>query len=367
MDQNHGDKHEGHSHHHIVPTKVALTIGASLLFLTGVTIWVAHIDLGALNFVVAMVVATVKALLVALFFMNLIYDRRENGVIFATAFLFLAIFFILTATDLFFRGDVYLKGPIATAQAKSKLSKPWVSTPDLIAHGKELFQVQCVACHGPEGKGDGVAAAALNPHPRNFTQAAGWKNGRKETMVFKTLKEGLPGSAMASFSTLPSDDRWALAAYVLSLGPQPVEKDTPADFAKIGVDPNAVGGGETEAATVPVEFAMKKMAQPDIAASTGGAAPSMQSAGGQLYVQNCASCHGDHGQGGIKVRTMALAPSPSYVETAPFRAASEAVSSEAAFDKIVTNGISGNMMPNFGQLSGAELRELHGTVRSLAK
>lgn len=367
MANNHDHKNEKH-HHHIVPDKVAFTIGATLLFLTGVTIWVAGIDLGAMNFFVAMVVATIKALLVALFFMNLIYDRRENGVIFATAFLFLAIFFVLTSTDLFFRGDVYVKGGIQVAQAKSKLTKPWISTPALVAHGKELFQVQCVACHGAEGKGDGVAAAALNPHPRNFTQNKDWVNGRRETMVFKTLKEGVAGSAMASFATLPPDDRWALAAYVLSLGPQPVDKDTPADFAKIGINPNAEGGGETAEATVPVEFAMQKMAMPDVAAAPAtGAAPESNSPGAQLYRNNCASCHGDHGQGGMKVRTMALAPSPAWVETMPFKAASDAVSNESSFSKVVVNGITGNFMPNFGQLSGAELHELHDYVRSLAK
>lgn len=360
--------HDGKQHHHhILPTGLALGIGAALLILTIVTVAVAHIDLGPLNFLVAMVIATTKALLVALFFMNLLYDRRENGVIFATAFLFLAIFLTLTATDLFFRGDVYLKGPIAVAQAKSKLSKPWISTPALVAHGKELFQVQCVACHGPEGQGNGPAAASLSPKPRNFTQNAGWVNGRKPTMVFKTLKEGVPGSAMASFATLSSDDRWALDAYVLSLGPQPVEKDTPADFAKIGVNPNAEGGGETEAATVPVEFAMKKMAQPEMATESAGASAESGNPGTQLYRENCASCHGARGEGGIKVKTMALAPSPAWIETTPFRASSEGVSSEAVFNKLVTAGIPGNFMPSFGQLSGAELRELYGTVRSFAK
>jgi mono/diheme cytochrome c family protein len=300
--------------------------------------------------------------------MNLLYDRRENGVIFGTGFLFLAIFMVLTGTDLFFRGDVYVHGPIEVAQAQSKLKKPWISTPELVAHGKELFMVQCVACHGVEGKGNGPAAAALNPHPRNFTQDKDWVNGRRPSMVFKTLKEGIAGSAMASFSTLSSDDRWALDAYVLSLGPQPVPKDSPEDFKKIGIDPNSEGGGEAVAATVPVEIAMKALAQPEIAIQNGGAQPALiQSAGGQLFGQYCASCHGSHGQGGIKVRTMALAPSAAYVETTPFRAGSEAISSEAAFSHLVINGIPGNVMPSFGQLSGAELHELQGFARSVAK
>src|SRR4051812_12500711 len=104
---NHEHGHSKH-HHHIMPNSVAVTIGTILLILTGVTVFVAGIDLGKLNFLVAFFVATVKAMLVMLFFMNLLYDRRENGVIFGASFLFLAIFIVLTSTDLFFRGNVYV-------------------------------------------------------------------------------------------------------------------------------------------------------------------------------------------------------------------------------------------------------------------
>src|SRR3954466_16173207 len=97
----------GHGHHYILPNGTAVAVGSTLLVLTVITVAVAHIDLGKLNFVVAMVVATIKGLLVATIFMNLRNDRRENAVIFATSFLFLAIFITLTSTDLFFRGDVY--------------------------------------------------------------------------------------------------------------------------------------------------------------------------------------------------------------------------------------------------------------------
>lgn len=368
-DHNKNDKHgNDHGHHHILPNKTALLIGGALLVLTGGTVLVAHVDLGAFNFFVAMAIATTKALLVALFFMNLYYDKKEYGAIFATAFLFLGIFIVLTGMDLFFRGDVYVKGPIAVAEAKSKLSKPWVSTPELVSKGRELFQAQCVACHGAEGQGNGPAAAALNPKPRNFTQNVGWKNGRKPTMVFKTLKEGIAGGAMASFATLPADDRWALAAYVLSLGPQPLDKDTPADFAKIGVNPNAEGGGaEPEAKTIPVELAMKMLSQPEIiAAAHQGLVREARSAGAQLYRQSCASCHGENGQGGIKVKTLAMAPSPAYVESMPFHSGSEVLSSEQAFVHVVGNGIPGSFMPGYGNLSGAEMRELYDYVRSLA-
>ena len=37
--------------------------------------------------------------------------------------------------------------------------------------GMEAFQANCAACHGPEGKGNGPAAAALDPKPRNLSDA----------------------------------------------------------------------------------------------------------------------------------------------------------------------------------------------------
>ncbi len=270
--ENKEKKHENHhQHHHILSTKMALGIGGTLLVLTWVTVTSAGIDLGRLNFFIAFVIASIKATLVALIFMNLKYDRRENAVIFASAFLFLAIFISLTVTDLFFRGDVYVKGPLVaevpSAQAQSSLRNPWISTPALISHGKEIFAAQCVTCHGSQGKGDGPAALSLNPHPRNFTQSEGWKNGRKPSQVFKTLREGIPNSPMSSFATLPVDDRWALVHYVLSLGPS-VPEDAPADLAKIGMDPTKQNGGAeeaTQAQSIPVELAIEQMVKEESA------------------------------------------------------------------------------------------------------
>jgi caa(3)-type oxidase subunit IV len=371
-------------HHHILPTKVACTIGAALIFLTGVTVWIAHVDLGPLNFVIAMAVASVKALLVALFFMNLFYDRAENGLIFLTSFLFLAIFVVLTATDLFFRGDVYVKGPLfAAVQAKSTLKKPWISTPQLVARGKELYAVQCVSCHGADGKGDGPAASALNPHPRNFHETAGWKNGRKPTMVFKTLKEGLPPSAMASYATLPSDDRWALAHYVLSLGPKP-EADTSQDFANMKIDPNQEGGGaQEEEKSIPVEIAMERAVVPEVPSEAHarmyypGMFPTATAmmegetriavpTGKQIYLSQCVQCHGLHGEGGIKVKAIGANP-VAYLTTLPFTAQSEEIKSEAGFKKRVQQGLPGQAMPAFGELSDAQLNGLYRYVSELVK
>ncbi len=261
-DGNQGGHQDGHHEHFILPEKMAVAVGVALLVLTAFTVWIAGVDLGRLNFTVALLVAVVKASLVGLVFMGLKYDRKENGLIFLTSFLFLAIFIVLTATDLLFRGDVYVKGPLVAATGKSQFKKPWISTPELVAKGKGLYEQQCVACHGATGQGNGPAGAALNPPPRNFTVAAGWKNGRKPTGVFKTLTQGL--NQMPVFSSLSSDDRWAMTQYVLSLAPNP-ETDTAADFAALKIDPTKDDGGAgagDESKSIPVEVAIDILAVP---------------------------------------------------------------------------------------------------------
>jgi cytochrome c oxidase subunit 4 len=94
-------------HIHITPIKIYLGIGLSLLLLTAVTVSVSFIHLGGWNAVVAVLIATLKALLVALFFMHLIYDRKIYFVVFSIALVFVSIFLAFTMFDVLRRGDIY--------------------------------------------------------------------------------------------------------------------------------------------------------------------------------------------------------------------------------------------------------------------
>jgi mono/diheme cytochrome c family protein len=85
------------------------------------------------------------------------------------------------------------------------------------AAGKMLFEKNCVVCHGKEGKGDGPAAAALNPRPKSFADPVVIAKSDKE--LFDTITKGRPGTPMVSFEkTLTEQQRWDVLAYVRSLG-----------------------------------------------------------------------------------------------------------------------------------------------------
>ena len=92
---------------HVLPLKVYLGVGSALLLMTAITVTVAQINLGPWNLVVALVIASVKALLVAFFFMHLFYDHKLYFIAFTTGLLCLTVFIILTLFDTMERGAIY--------------------------------------------------------------------------------------------------------------------------------------------------------------------------------------------------------------------------------------------------------------------
>jgi cytochrome c oxidase subunit 4 len=108
MSNDHHDHHhadDGGVHVHVHPASLYIKIFAALLFFTGLTVAVGEVHLGAWNFFIAVAIATIKATLVALFFMHLKDDDRFNGLIFVGSLLFMGVFFIYTMNDTNHRGQ----------------------------------------------------------------------------------------------------------------------------------------------------------------------------------------------------------------------------------------------------------------------
>jgi mono/diheme cytochrome c family protein len=113
----------------------------------------------------------------------------------------------------------------------------------MAARGRAAYQALCGTCHGPDGGGDGPAAAALRPRPTNFRDA-GYMAGQRPTWYDQAIREGVVGSAMRPWGhRLDEDTRWDTVYYLMSL-------------------------------TVP---------------------PAQLEAGERIYAERCAACHGERG------------------------------------------------------------------------
>ena len=99
------DLPEEHSATQHVSLTTYLVVFAALMVLLIVTVAVAlYLHAGDLNLIIALVIATIKAALVVLFFMHVKYASRLTKIFVSAAFLWLAILFALTFADYITRG-----------------------------------------------------------------------------------------------------------------------------------------------------------------------------------------------------------------------------------------------------------------------
>jgi mono/diheme cytochrome c family protein len=123
-----------------------------------------------------------------------------------------------SAADLTSLAPPFLETPVAPRPAATLATG---------AKGKQLYEANCIQCHGAEGKGDGYGAPFLVPPPRDFT-AGQFKfrttaGGQLPTDddLFRTISRGANGTGMPPWKYLLNDDeRWALVEYVKTFDPR---------------------------------------------------------------------------------------------------------------------------------------------------
>jgi len=216
-----------------------------------------------------------------------------------------------------------------------------VSETDATA-GKSLYLRECSACHGERGNGAGPAAEFLDPRPRDFTKRVfklrTTPSGQPAATadVLHTIEQGVPGTAMPSFSYLTADERRRIAAYVLRLADL-LDEPEPNTVADPGPAP--------------------------------GATPETIAQGKQLYADaGCSSCHGETGRGD--------GPSASDLKDTDGRAIRARDFTAGVFRGggeprdlyyRVATGMDGTPMPAYGDVfDKAQMWAVVGYVRSLA-
>ena len=97
-------------HTHIDSVGTYVKVLLALLVATGLTSWVANIDLGPFSTIVALGIATAKMTLVALYFMHIRHSTKLTKLVVLGGLLWLAILLLLTMTDFATRGILGVPG-----------------------------------------------------------------------------------------------------------------------------------------------------------------------------------------------------------------------------------------------------------------
>ena len=178
-----------------------------------------------------------------------------------------------------------------------------------LAAGRRLYANNCASCHGDRGLGDGPAAAGMNPAPPAIGSAE-QMHDVSPALMYRVVTVGIAGTPMISWSsTLTSDERWDIVAYLTSL------RATPGELLE----------------------------------------------GEGLFLQQCAACHGASG-GGDGAYSAALTRLPPELDSFGWQAAR----SDAQLAEVIRAGVPGTAMPPSRGLTPAEVGGMVAYVRTLA-
>jgi mono/diheme cytochrome c family protein len=191
----------------------------------------------------------------------------------------------------------------------SEPAPPPQSSPQL-QQGREVFVQFCAACHGESGDGKPASGLKLKPPAMDLTAFQ-----LSDSLIRKALEEGVLGTGMAAWKSLPAEQLSAVAVYTAALG-----RDD--------------------------ELSPQDRLAPDRA---------LREAGRRVYVVHCARCHGDDGKGDGSDASLLKPTPPSFAELRP---------SYAAAARVIAGGVPGSPMPAWPLLTRAEVQAVTFYIRS---
>ena len=201
------------------------------------------------------------------------------------------------------------KNGVCNPQTKKNLSeKAEPKGSEQMKIAKKVYGTNCSSCHGDNGKGNGPAAAALEPKPRNFhvENPDKWTKGTSPFAMFNVLKNGIEGTSMASFTSLSKKERWALVHYIREEWVPDAAKEEPSESAILETCRAMSSPAPPEPITV--DQAMEAMTadynrqeRRQLQIKSYPSTPTFKKANAQrgekVFQNYCSSCHGSSGQG----------------------------------------------------------------------
>lgn len=112
-----------------------------------------------------------------------------------------------------FAGGALAQTPWVAPEAEKVKKNPLPADKKIIEQGEKVAKINCVSCHGVKGKGDGAAAAALNPRPADWTSSR--VQSESDGELFWKISNGR--GPMPPWKHLPENDRWAVIRFIRSL------------------------------------------------------------------------------------------------------------------------------------------------------
>ncbi len=83
-----------------------------------------------------------------------------------------------------------------------------------VAAGEAIYQRNCLACHGPAGKGDGPVGLTLNPRPADLSLHTA-PGVHPDGQLYAWITFGFPDAPMPAFeASIEEQDRWHLVNYI---------------------------------------------------------------------------------------------------------------------------------------------------------
>lgn len=212
-------------------------------------------------------------------------------------------------------------------------------------HGHFVYMKNCAVCHGRRGDGRGEMGLTVQPPPRDF--AAGVFKYRSTPSGYlptnedlkRTIREGIPDTAMPIFNTLPERDVQAVIEYLKTFSPKWRQ---PGNYAApVEIPPRPSWFADPPA----VEQRVKN--------------------GRKFFRAACAGCHGEEGKGGGSVTNLMDAwgnPTPPRDLRKPYIRSGRRLED---LYKVLVTGIDGTPMPSFAEGTSEEQRwELVALIES---